>query len=329
MALGTSLAKKLNKLHNMREVIDFINELEAKSYYVSRVFSDSKDSSPYQTPTRLNDLPFLDEDNIKISNFEKMIKGSNNFGEIGKFIERINCVSGSIGEKLTPLVCEKINKSDTLRQVMLCLNQIVGRNFSQCLINSSHSNTIHDYNRIRLAALIVEGLDEKTLVKNIIHSNRLRDVWESIHTLKIIWEPLADRVLSNLDYKIIIEKLNKTRNPYSVGNLLRTIREIDSQKADLVLRELMEKLRASDNLVYVATCFGGIANFEVKSATELLPLIIDKMNASNNLTEVGKSFRKISLANRNAAMELFIGLDEEKQKYLLEKYGRYLKIENR
>jgi hypothetical protein len=329
MTSGIRWYKKLSNLKSMREVIDCIDELEAKPYYVSRVFSNSLDFSPHQTPTRVNDLPFLDEETVKISNFEKMIKTSNNFSEIGKFIERINCVSGSIAEKLVPLVCEKINESGSLREAMLCLNQIMGRSFSQNLINSSHFNTVQDYDRIRLVTLIVEGLDEKKLVKNLIHSNRLREVWECLNILKISCEPLADRVLKNLDVRMIVKESNKTRNPYILGNLLKTIQKIDSQKADLILREIVKELRGSSNLVYVATGFGGIAIFDIKRATELLPLITDKMNASEDLIEVGKIFRKISLANRITANELFIRLDADKRNYLIGKYRRYLKIEKR
>nr|MDO8082168.1 hypothetical protein [Candidatus Freyarchaeota archaeon] len=70
MVSGIRWYKKLNSLKSMGEVIDFINELEAKSYHVPEFFSDSKDSLPYQKATCVNDLPFLDEDNVKISNFE-------------------------------------------------------------------------------------------------------------------------------------------------------------------------------------------------------------------------------------------------------------------
>lgn len=324
MALGNRQAKKLNELHSIREVIDYIDELEAKSYYVSGVFEPS-DTLAHRKSVHLKDIPFLTKDDFNIKNFEKMIEKSKNLMEIGKFIERINSISEVTAEKLVPLVCKKINESENLRALMLCLNQIIGRNFSQRLTTTHNPYKFQDYNRIRLLAHILSGLDKTRLVNKLTQSNRLRDLWECLHTLNISHEELADQIIKSLDTEKIVEKLSKTRNPCNVGNLLRTIHEINSEKGNLILQEATEELRNSSNLTHIGTYLGGIAIFNIENAAALLPIIIDKMNSSNDLKEVGESFRKISLANRSIIPELFIGLNPDKQKHLQEKYGRYLK----
>ncbi|MGQ9720560.1 MAG: hypothetical protein ACUVXA_04465 [Candidatus Jordarchaeum sp.] len=325
MTHRTSLTMKLNKLQSIREVIDIIDEIENKPYYASNFFSDPEDSFRYEKPISVENLPFLDDKNISITNFGKMIKKSNNFREIGKFIERINSLSPSTAERLVPILCKKIDESKNLQEMMLCLNQIIGQNFSTRLINSNSLKTIQDYSIIKLAALIVEGLDKKKLIKNLAQSNRFRDYVECLHFLKTSSEIIAEQILESLDENLIIEKLEKTRNPHNIGNLLRILQKINSKKCFLTLKKIIEKLRNSNNLNLIGNCFGGIAIFDTNLAEELLPIIINKMNSSDNLKEVGESFRKIYLANRSIISELFIGLDPDKRNYLKKKYYRYLK----
>ncbi|MFB0562910.1 MAG: hypothetical protein ACETWM_17060 [Candidatus Lokiarchaeia archaeon] len=317
--------KKINNLKSMREIIDYITELEANSYYVSRGFQDPLDSLAHQRPIPVKDLPFLSKESINITNLEKMIKKSNNLREIGKFIEKINCLSDSVAEQLVPIVCKKIDESKNLREIMLCLNQMIGRNYSQHLNDSADLGNTRDYRTIKLVAHIIQGLDIKKLEKKLAESTRVRDLWECLQILKMSWDTIAEQITSNLDINLIIEKMGKTKNPHNIGNLLKTLQEINPEKSYLILREAIEELRNSTNLTHIGTCLGGIAIFDIENAAALLPIIIDKMNSSNNLKEVGESFRKISLANRSIIPELFIGLNPDKQKHLQEKYGRYLK----
>lgn len=323
MDSGVRWIGRLNRSRSIREVIDYIDELETQPFYVARVFHD-RDSLASQKPIRVGELPFLAE-NIDVKNFERMVKKSNNLWEIGKFIERINRLSGDIAEKIAPLVCEKIDKALSLREVMYCLNQIAGLGFSRCLTSSNRLNNLREYDTLRLMSLIVEGLDEGKLVGKLAESSRVRDVWACLHILKLSSEALAQRVVDALTAETIEEKLAKTRNPRNVENLLRTLSEISPEKAEHVLQLISKKLESNktSNPVSSATLLAGVANLHSRMVAMHQPQLVKRLNSSESLREVGEAFRKISLCNPSLATEIFKKLDEQKQNYLLTKFGRY------
>ncbi len=327
MVHETSLAEKLNKLKNIREVVDFIEELENEAFYTSEIFSDPADYPVFKKPIDLKDLPFLDEAHVDIKNLEKIAKKSNNFREIGKFLTKINILSPSIAEKLVQAVCLKIDAANSLREILQCLHSIMDKNHSENIINPSHLN-IQDYSTLRLVSLIAQELNVEKLEEKIAQSKRVRDIWECLHILKMSGETVADQVLNNLGNTPTAEKAGKTSNPHNTGNLLKTLQKISPQKCNLVLQALIEKLRNTTNLNYIGNCYGGIANFSTEVALELLPLIAEKMNHSNSLKEVGECFRKICWSNKKIIPELLKALDSGKQDYLRKRYSRYLKIPN-
>ncbi|MHA1605267.1 MAG: hypothetical protein ACTSV0_01330 [Candidatus Freyarchaeota archaeon] len=323
MDSGVRWTAKLNRSRSMREVIDYIDELEARSYYAARVFHDP-DSLVPQRPIRLGELHFLAE-NINVKNFERMVKKSNNLWEIGKFLERVNRLGGNAAEKIVPLVCEKIDKAPSLREVMHCLNPIAGLELSQRLTNPNSLIPLREYDNLRLLFLIVSGLDEEKLVVKLAESSRVRYVWACLRILKISDDDTTRRVVDALTAETIVEKLAKTRNPRNVENLLSTLSEISPEKAEHVLQLISKKLESNENgnSVSSATLLAGVANLNSRMVAIHQPQLVKRLNSSKSLREVGEAFRKISLCNPSLATEIFKKLDEQKQNYLLTKFGRY------
>jgi hypothetical protein len=318
---------KLNKLQSIREVIDIIDEIENKPYYASNVFSDPVDSFRYEKPISVENLPFLDDKNISIPNFGKMIKKSNNFREIGKFIAKINNLSPYTAEKLVHAVCSKIDASNSLREVLMCLHSVTGGNHLENTNNASHLN-VRDYRTMRLLALIVQGLDAGKLENKFAQSNRLRDIWECLHLFKISDETVAWQMVNNLEIRTVADRVGKTSNPHNTGNLLKILQKTSPEKCNLLLQALIEQLRSTANLKYAGNCYAGIANFSTEAAFNLLHLIAEKMNHSNSQKELGECLIKISWSNKKIIPELFMALKPEKQDYLKKRYSRYLKTLN-
>ncbi|GEM_PF-4924611 len=323
MVRVTSFAVKLNKLRSIREVIDFIGELESEVFYVSGFFSDHVDCFAFQKPVDLRDIPLLDEAHIDVKNLEKMVKKSNNFREIGKFIAKINNLSQNTAEKLIPIVCSKIDASNGLREVLICLHSVTGGNHLENTNNASHLN-VRDYSTMRLLALIVQGLDAGKLENKFAQSNRLRDIWECLHLLKISDETIAWQVVNNLEIRTVADRVGKTSNPHNTGNLLKILQKISPEKCKLLIQALIEQLRSTTNLKYAGNCYAGIANFSKEAAFNLLHLIAEKMNHSNSQKELGECLIKISWSNKKIIPELFMALNPEKQDYLKKRYSRYL-----